>query len=148
MSKSPEPLHKIFDNNTRLAALIQRSRQLSQLNHILRNILPSSFGEHCQLANLSDTKVIVVCDQSSYASMLRFQSAQICKVLSEHTGMNLQQLELKVRPITQVGATSRHTQLELSESSAKCLEQAASSMEEGPLKTALSQLAKHCHRGR
>ncbi len=144
MSKSPEPLRKILDNNTRLAALTKRSRQLSQLNHILHNILPSRFSEHCQLANLSDNKVIILCDQSSYASMLRFQSAHICKTLSQQTGMNVQQLEVKVRPLSHSRRAERHNQMYLSKRSAISLEQAASGIDEGALKTALEQLAKRC----
>ncbi|EMR13351.1 hypothetical protein MPL1_05669 [Methylophaga lonarensis MPL] len=144
MSKSPEPLSRIFVNNNRLAALSQRSRQLSQLNHILHNILPSRFSEHCQLANLNETTVVILCDQSSYASMLRFQSAQICKALSEQTGLNVQQLELKVRPFVKTSRITGRNQLELSKNSAKSIEQTASGIEDGALKTALNQLAKRC----
>lgn len=144
MSKSPVPLSRILDNNNRLAALSQRSRQLSQLNHILQNILPARFSEHCQLANLTDTTVVILCDQSSYASILRFQSAQICKALSEETGLTVQQLELKVRPFIKTCRITRHCQLQLSENSARTIEQTAAGIEDGALKTALNQLAKRC----
>ncbi|THK43436.1 DUF721 domain-containing protein [Methylophaga sp. SB9B] len=61
-------------------------------------MLPSQFSGHCQLANLNDNKIIIHTESAAIASLLRFHSATICKTLSNQLAVNIDRVEVKVKP--------------------------------------------------
>jgi hypothetical protein len=142
MAKKPESLASICSQNQQLNFLSQRANQLIKLNSVLQQVIPAKFTQHCRLANISGERVIIHVDNASIASLLRFQSAAVCKVLSEHISTPVSKLEVKVRP-NLAGIQHLTQSIEpLSDNASAVLKQTADLLEDGSLKTALTKLAR------
>ncbi|MBE9532936.1 MAG: DUF721 domain-containing protein, partial [Proteobacteria bacterium] len=74
MTKRPEKIRSICQQNSVLNQLSQRSKKLEHLNYLLKQALPSQFSAHCRLANISGNTLIIHTDNASFASLIRFQS--------------------------------------------------------------------------
>lgn len=141
---SNKPLHfaTVCQTNQHLQQMTKRAQKLTQLNSILQEILPSQFVGHCQLANLSDNKVIVHTENAAIASLLRFHSPTICQTFSTQLGHTVKRLEVKVKPAHHPQQAARNNKMDISNNNAALLEQTAADMDDGELKTALHRLAK------
>lgn len=142
MSQKPERLQQVYKQNSHFKWLAARARQLDKLNIILQKSLPLQFVNHCRLANISADRVIVHTDKAAFASLLRFQAPQVCKALSAHLPEPVSRLEVKVRPLTNINRPDSENNIHLSTKTAALIESTAADIEDGPLKTALSKLAK------
>lgn len=142
MSKKPERVGQVYKENSHFKWLTARAQQLNKLNIILQKSLPLQFTNHCRLANIKADRAVIHTDNASYASLLRFQSAQICQALSAHLPEPLSRLEVKVKPLTDIQRSSTSTSLHVSTKTAALLNSTAADMEDGPLKTALRKLAE------
>jgi hypothetical protein len=142
MSKKPERVGQVYKKNSHFKWLTGRAQQLDKLNIIFQKCLPLQFINHCRLANINADRAVIHTDNASYASLLRFQSAQICQALSAHLPEPLTRLDVKVRPLSSIQRSSTSTSLHVSTKTAALLDSTAADMEDGPLKTALRKLAK------
>jgi len=68
-----------FHQNDVLPELINKAKQLSKLDQLFRSFLDASLARHCHLANLSETEMLVVADNSSWATRLRYAIPDILK---------------------------------------------------------------------
>ncbi|NQY27138.1 MAG: DUF721 domain-containing protein [Piscirickettsiaceae bacterium] len=142
MTKQPENIRSIFQQNSALHQLSQRSQHLEQLNYLLKQALPSQFSAHCRLANMNNGTLIIHTDNASYASLIRFQAPVIIKTLSTELKIEIAHLDVKVRPIhTPLQSQPTHN-ITLPSSAARALQQTAGSLEDGPLKDSLEKLSK------
>lgn len=142
MTNKPESIETVCSQNTQLKSLIQRARQLNQLNIILQQALPVQFVNHCHLANISDKSIIVHTDNANFASLIRFQAASLCKALSEYLPHPVSKLEVKVKPTFLPLSPHTSANINLSAGAANALKYTAQTIEEGALKTAMEKLAK------
>jgi hypothetical protein len=142
MAKKPQQFSSICAKNQQLTAIRSRVRQLSQLNTILLEVLPEQFINHCRLANVSPSSIVIHTDNASLASLLRFQTSQICQALSNHLPYKINRLDVKVRPTLFSDNTEPKQSHVLSASAAQSLQQTAELLEESPLKTALLKLSR------
>ncbi|HEC74574.1 MAG TPA: DUF721 domain-containing protein [Methylophaga aminisulfidivorans] len=142
MSKKPERIGKLYKKDNHMNSLTIRAQKLDKLNTIFQNSLPLKFVNHCNLANISDDSIIVITDNASYASLLRFQSRLLCKNISAHLPKPVTKLKVKVRPKTYRDEIGPYTPPKrLSSDSADIVESTAAEMKDGPLKAALQKLA-------
>jgi len=143
MSKKPERVSNVCKQNDHLKWLYSHAQQINKLNVILQKSLPLQFSNHCHLANITQDKIIVHTDNASYASLLRFQAVTICNALSAHLPEPIHKLDVKVRPKEAITQNVQHAALHVSTKTAVLLNNTADSIENGPLKTALNNLAKN-----
>jgi hypothetical protein len=142
MTNKPEKVSLVCKQNSQLSKISQRAQKLNHLNFILQQVMPPQFSAHCMLANINNHIIIVHTDNASYASLLRFQAATLCKAISQHTPQNVTKLEVKVKPSFQTIQPSQAPPISLPSNAANALNQTASSLDDGPLKTALQKLAQ------
>lgn len=142
MSKQPEQLNSVYKKNAALNNLMQRAKLLEKLNLEFQRHLPAQFSAHCRLANIDNGTIIVHVDNASYASLLRFQSPNLCQTLASELKLNIQSMKVKVRPIHHANPASMTNSLALPKSAASILQQTAASIDDGSLKSALEKLAK------
>ncbi|RKZ95447.1 MAG: hypothetical protein DRQ40_03615 [Gammaproteobacteria bacterium] len=145
MTRQPERIDSVCQQNSSLYKLSQRARFLAELNHILQQTLPTQFSAHCRLANIKDETLIIHTDNASYASLIRFQAPVLCKTLSTELNITIRNLEVKVRPFYIPLQNSHKNTLSLPRTAAETIQHTAQSIEDGPLKTALEKLAKRCN---
>ena len=142
MTKRPENIRSICQQNSVLNQLSQRSKKLEHLNYLLKQALPSQFSAHCRLANISGNMLIIHTDNASFASLIRFQSPVIIKTLSTELDMSITHLDVKVRPLFTLGKEQVSRKISLSSFAANTLHQTALSIEDSPLKDSLEKLSK------
>jgi len=142
MTRQPERIASVCQQNAMLHKLSQRARFLAELNHILQQTLPTQFSAHCRLANINDETLIIHTDNASYASLIRFQAPALCKTLSTELNVTISNVEVKVRPFYIPLQNGHKNTITLPRTAAETLQHTAQSLEDGPLKTALEKLAK------
>lgn len=142
MSNKPERVGHLYKQDSHMKWLASRAQQLNKLNIILQKTLPLQFSNHCQLANVTADTIIIHTDKASYASLLRFQAPLVCKTLSAHLPEPVSKLKVKVRPIQTLSEQTGHAVIHVSTKTAALLTSTAAEIEDGPLKTALNNLAK------
>lgn len=145
MTRQPERIDSVCQQNSMLHKLSQRARFLAELNHILQQTLPTQFSAHCRLANISDETLIIHTDNASYASLIRFQAPVLCKTLSTELNVIIKKIEVKVRPFYIPLQNGHSSAISLPRTAAISLQQTALSIDNEPLKTALEKLAKRCN---
>jgi hypothetical protein len=145
MKNRPSHITNAYKQNSMLKKLAKHSQLLSKLNHLLQQSLPPHFAAQCQLANVKSDTIVIQTNNPSLASLLRFQSATLCKTLNEQTGYSLTKVEVKVNPNHSPFHVNHSNTLTLSNSAAETISLTAAVIEEGPLKTALEKLARRHH---
>ncbi|MDB2705336.1 DUF721 domain-containing protein [Pseudomonadota bacterium] len=143
MSNKLERINIIYSKSSQLSKLSQRVQQLEQLNVILKQVMPPQFSDHCHLANVNEHTLVIHTDNASYASLLRFQAPTLCSALSKHLPQIVNKIDVRVRPKNTSSSISKPASLVLSDDAAISLQQTAESIEEGPLKEALTRLSQH-----
>jgi len=141
MTNKLERINTVYSKNNQLNRLSLRAQQLNQLNTVLQQMLPPQFQQHCYLANINENILVIHADSANYASLLRFQASTLCDAISKHLPQIVNKLDVRVRPLSS-NSPEALSKISLPNSAAKALQQTADNMEESPLKTALTKLAK------
>lgn len=142
MSNKPLHFSTVCQANQQLQQISKRAQKLTQLNSILQEILPSQFAGRCQLANMKDNKIIIHTENAAIASLLRFHSATICKTFSSQLAVQIDRVEVKVKPHHQSKQPVKSNMIDMSNNNAALIAQTAAGLDDGQLKTALHKLAK------
>ena len=141
MRREPKPITSIVKNHSALSKINQRTQLLERLNHAFQQSLPAQFSAHCKLANINGKTLVVHTDNASYSSLLRFQAPALCRTLSQELALDINMLEVKVRPRFVHFENQPVDPRSLPQSAATALQQTAEGMDDGPLKAALKRLA-------
>jgi hypothetical protein len=140
---SPKKLHKYLSGSSdELERLITRAVAISHLNTSLHSILDNTLKNHCNVANFTEGKLILLTDSPAWISRLRYQIPSLLKQLqqlSEFKG--LIQIKLRIQP-KYVERKKRQLHREpISKIAASCLTTLADSVQDKELQIALRQLA-------
>jgi len=142
MAKQPTRINTIYQKHSALNKMTQRAQLLEQLNHTFQQSLPAQFSAHCKLANISGSTLIIHTDNASYSSLIRFQAPALCRTLSQELSLDINTIEVKVRPNYMPYENQSSNSISLPSSASQALKQTADTMEDGPLKDALERLSK------
>jgi len=142
MRQQPKHINSICQSHSALSKITQRTQLLDRLNHVFQQSLPAQFSAHCKLANINGKTLIIHTDNASYSSLIRFQAPVLCRTLSRELDLDLNAIEVKVRPHYTPFEAPISNPISLPKSAAAALQQTADDMDDGPLKVALEKLAK------
>ena len=144
--RKPLKINKLFAGN--LARLRARAHALSELEDRLHTLLPAPLNQHCHLlAVREDNTLVLAADTPVWAVRLRFQAPQLVKQLSRHQNVTRFTVHVCVRPPKPSRPLPRQPRMRRSASGADVLQQAAYSISDPGLKTALLKLAgRHTQR--
>ena len=79
------PLEKLKKtNSSNITQILEKIQELKKITQALIKILPDPWIEHCQVANIRDTILILQADSSAWATRLHYQCPEILKYLQEH----------------------------------------------------------------
>ncbi len=143
MTKQPEQIKSICQQNAVLAKLTQHAQLIEQLNHTLHQTLPLQFSAHCSVANIRHKALIIHTDNASFASLIRFQIPTLCKLFSTKLDIVITTIEIKVRPYIDTATSTKtrtHTAI-LPKSAASTLHQTAEAIDNEALSLSLEKLA-------
>lgn len=128
---------------TPLQRITQRCHVLKQIDKILQQTIPSPLNEHCHIANLRHTTLVMHVDSSLWASQLRYLLPNLMEQWQQETNLpEIEKVEIKVRFIHQPTRRYTHHPI-LSEQSESLLRDTAEQVSHPKLKSALLKLARH-----
>jgi len=144
--KKPLKINKLLNGN--LARLRARAHMLSKFEARLHNLLPAPLQPHCRLLAIrEDNTLVLAADTPAWAVRLRFHAPQLVKQLSSRQNVTRFTVRVCVRPLTPARAVPELPPIRRSAQGAAALQQAAYSISDPLLKTALLKLAgRHRHR--
>ncbi|MDX5372243.1 MAG: DUF721 domain-containing protein [Pseudomonadaceae bacterium] len=131
-----------------LQALLGAAQRLGRLQALVETQLEPAAREHCQVASWHDGCLLLLTDNGHWATRLHYQQRRLQRALQalpEFAG--LQKIQVKVRPPnTQVAYQAR--KVELSETAADSLNNAAEGIADPRLRAALERLARNARHDR
>ena len=126
------------------ARLVARARGLLELQALVHKLLPEPLNTHCRVLVVRDETLILATSSPVWAARLRFHAPLLVKQLSDHKTVKLRTVRVRVRPPEKTAAAPpvrRQSALIPGKSGAAALQQAAQTISDPGLKTALLRLA-------
>lgn len=122
--------------------LVSQARALLGLDGLIQELLPDALKTHCRVLSVRDETLVLAADSPVWAARLKFHSSQLVKQLNRQQTVKLRTVRIRVRPPEkQLETERRNTPLKLGINSATALRQAADSVSDPDLKSALLRLA-------
>jgi hypothetical protein len=92
--KEPTSIKQILTANKNITQLIKKSLSLQTLNHLFQELLSSDLSKHCQIAQKTKDSLVIVVDNASWATNLRYAIPDIIKTLrTQPEFKNLQNIQ-------------------------------------------------------
>jgi len=83
-----------------LNSLVQHCQTLKQLNKIFQASLSAPLNQHCHVANLRETTLVIHSDSSLWATRLRYMTPELLQQWQEEQKIPvIDKVEVKVRPL-------------------------------------------------
>jgi hypothetical protein len=127
-----------------LARLLAQARLLVTLEQLLKRLLEAPLNEHCRVLALHDQSLVVAVDSPVWAARLRFHTPRLARLLSRSLSVPVQTIRVRVCPVSGVEAPARRPRpVRRGAAGKQALLQAAQTVSDPELKTALQKLASH-----
>jgi len=139
--KQPLNISKLLATG-RLAGLLEQARVLREMDALLEGLLPPPLNSHCRILSMGNNALTVAADSPVWAARLRFHAPQLADQLAQRLPGRRCAINVRVRP----GETShpvlqRRPATRPGAQGAAALQQAAQTVSDPELKTALLKLA-------
>jgi len=127
----------------RLAGLLARSRDLRKLDALLAELLPDPLNAHCRMLSIRNTVLVLAADSPVWAARLRFHAPQLVKQLALREPAKRHTIHVRVRPpeTALLPQPRKPVNGRPGRQGVAALQQAAQSVSDPELKTALLRLA-------
>lgn len=145
--QSKHTLPAILKNSTVLRAMLSKTEQLAKLNQAVKQYLEPSLAANCQVANLTQGRLILATTSAAWKHCLRFilpdllselrKEPEWCSLIAIESFVQPVELDKYSQPAIDCAVTK------LSVSSSKLLIDTAANLQSEPLAAALIKLAKH-----
>jgi len=136
----PDSLSKLLKGHSDLTDVLARAKFLTALADRVAKILPPDIKAHCQLANVRDKTVVMVCDDAAWSSRLRYYRDDILRHLQEEHQLAMTELKIKVTTKPAV-ASVLPAAAPISDKTSQHLKQIAKHQRDPELAAALKRLA-------
>ena len=139
--KQPLKINKLLGTG-RLAGLLAHSRDLGKMDILLAELLPAPLNTHCHLLSIRNSVLVMAADSPVWAARLRFHAPQLVKQLARRLSAKRCTIHVRVRPpeIPQPPRPQKAV-ARPGRQGITALQQAAQSVSDPELKTALLRLA-------
>jgi len=124
--------------------LLSRARKLMALDAHLHALIPPPLNEHCSVLSIRDGTLMLAADSPVWAARLRYYTSQLVKQLSGRQTVTVRTVRIRVHPPEKpFVARRRQPASRLTSRNATLLRQAAGSVTDPGLKSALLRLARN-----
>ena len=79
--------------------VLAHARQLSRLDKTLASLLDPAMSSHCQVAEVRDHTLILVCSNASFATRIRMISQQLLDSFREDGEFGFERIEIRIAPV-------------------------------------------------
>jgi len=115
MAKKGRSSEEILTTSSRLKSLVNKTNYLSQLNTKLPLLLPNPLAQHCTVANLRHSVLILYVDSASWGLQLRYLIPELLTQLrNQQASAHIGSIEYKIRPTEQAANPTQQAQPYLS----------------------------------
>jgi hypothetical protein len=143
-----EAIDSLFENPVGdLKLIVQTLQKLKRLNEALHSLLPKEMAKHCQVASLTQGRLLISFDHAMWAGKFHFEKMEYLsklRQLPEFSGLS--QIEHRVNPsfsvTSQKPPSPKAAHRPLSKEAADSLDQLIL-YSEGKLKTSLEKFREH-----
>ena len=87
------------NHNHGFGKILAHARILNQLDQILASILDPNLSSHCQVAEIRDHCLILVCSNATFATRIRMISQQLLDSFREEGEFGIERIEIRVAPV-------------------------------------------------
>ena len=116
------------------------------LDALFREQLPDALKTHCRVLSVRDNTLVLAADSPVWAARLRFHTTQLVKQLNRLQTVKLRTVRIRVRPPEPPQSEKRCYRAKLpGKTGSIALRQAADTVSEPALKSALLRLANRQH---
>ena len=77
--------------------VIERKDNINRLDAVLNNILTESLRKNIKVINYSDTTITIECENSSVASIMKFERDRYIDIFKNNGMENIQDLKIKIK---------------------------------------------------
>ncbi|MEC8077861.1 MAG: DciA family protein [Pseudomonadota bacterium] len=77
--------------------VIERKDNINRLDAVLNNILTESLRKNIKVINYSETTVTIECENSSVASVMKFERDRYIDIFKNNGMENIQDLKIKIK---------------------------------------------------
>ncbi len=135
------PISYVRRPGAKYRRLWSHAQLLVKLTDYLNKTLPSAISEHCTVANLRNTELVIGTDSPVWTARLRYYTPQILKHFATHPTVTVHRVKIRALPIAGPTAPRPHYQMRISCENGKILEQTARAVNDSRLQKALLKLA-------
>lgn len=137
-------LKSVLRQQEKAQDILQQARKLRAITAVLSEQLPEYIRAHCQAGYLDEKYLVLIVDNSAWATQLRYLVPQLKKQLIQNGLLNEQQA-VRIKVVHEVSSKRLSTlppPLPLSRNNAALLRNTADSMADDELKSALLKLSR------
>ena len=87
------------NHNHGFGKILAHARILNRLDQILASILDSNLSSHCQVAEIRDHCLILVCSNATFATRIRMISQQLLDSFREEGEFGIERIEIRIAPV-------------------------------------------------
>ncbi len=85
--------------DSQLGKLLERARQIAELDKLTKQYLNPSLAKHCQVCNLQNGRLVIMTNKAAYATRLKYEIPELLAKLRQLDGFqNLIGIDCKVSP--------------------------------------------------
>jgi hypothetical protein len=104
-SRDARSLGEVLEQPQQLHTLLARAGRLADIQRELRAYLKQPWADALRIANVRGATLAIHADHAGAATAFRHRQDEVLKALNQRLGLQLQKIELKVRPAPSLGAT-------------------------------------------
>ena len=144
-SFSKEALDYIFSSHEQsYQFLVNKVYVLEGINQVFKTVVGEPLADHCTIANIREGTLVLEIDNGSWATRLRFETPDLLQLIRKQPGLeSITDIEFYVKPSEKEAEGKTTPSITMSEHSATCLKQSASTIQDETLKEMLLNLAEN-----
>lgn len=148
MNDSKKPAIDYITNHHDLNFLLSKVKTLNTLDLKVKAYLESPYKEQCQVANLTNRKLVILVPNSAIASMMKYQVPDLLKTWEKDIVLKeINEIEIKVRltfdPKERLNSEPINNTLTLSSETAAMMYEIAESLDDPKLRAVMQKIAGH-----
>ena len=147
MSQDPQQAisHVLQQDSPAIDSVLNKLKQLSDLQNILSKYLTEKLAEHCQVANYENNALCIITNSALWATQLRFQIPNLLTQLRQHDELRaLREIRCKIHPQTRAPQPVATPPVErLTLATAQILLAVAKNIKHDPLKAIMEKIAEN-----
>lgn len=134
----------LYKKDSPLSDLYKKAQRIQEIDHKLKNHLDPSLRNHFELANIDTDVVVILVNNSAWATRLRYNIPAILDTINNQLNFKtVKTVRIKVKHLVTDNSNSVKHSIHLSKNTALFLEDAAQTISDSELSNCFLKLSKN-----